>query len=287
MIAVVFAAFAVSPIFFMKEIAVGMTVAVLIDATDRPRAARAVADAPARRAQLVGAEAAADGAPGASASARESLRLRLRLQPKAAPDRAVAARGWSSGEGVGVGDLGDLRVGERRGVALRVGDGEDLVLRAPGQEDGRSSVSMSCAPAACTGAELAEAMTLTVSRRMAALVMREDVGVRDAVVDRVLDQQAVGGGRRADRAVAQGLEEPAERGGVAGGGWEAVERRWWECVIGRLAGVEHQPGDAIAVAIGSPAMGFALRRHRLAGHGLRRRLFARPFAAKPAVAICE
>jgi putative drug exporter of the RND superfamily len=33
MIAVVFAAFAVSPIFFMKEIAVGMTVAVLIDAT--------------------------------------------------------------------------------------------------------------------------------------------------------------------------------------------------------------------------------------------------------------
>ena len=58
MIAVVFLAFAVSPVFFMKEIAVGMAVGVLIDATIVRALLVPVADAPARRLELVGARAA-------------------------------------------------------------------------------------------------------------------------------------------------------------------------------------------------------------------------------------
>ena len=70
MIAVVFLAFGVSSVFFMKQIAVGMAVGVLLDATDRPRPARPLADAPARRVELVGAARRCAASISASASPR-------------------------------------------------------------------------------------------------------------------------------------------------------------------------------------------------------------------------
>ena len=58
-IAVVFLAFGVSTVFFMKQIAVGAGGRRPARRDDRPRAARPLADAPARRLELVGAGAAA------------------------------------------------------------------------------------------------------------------------------------------------------------------------------------------------------------------------------------
>ena len=90
MIAVVFLAFGVSSVFFMKQIAVGMAVGVLLDATDRPRPARPLPDAPARRVELVGAGAAAP--PPAALRLLRGLSRHRTAAPNAARLRPVASR---------------------------------------------------------------------------------------------------------------------------------------------------------------------------------------------------
>ena len=80
MIAVVFLAFGVSSVFFVKQIAIGMAVGVLIDATDRPRPPRPLPDAPARRVELVGARPPCAASSVASASPRPDFsQQRLRV----------------------------------------------------------------------------------------------------------------------------------------------------------------------------------------------------------------
>ena len=63
MIAVVFLAFGVSSVFFMKQIAIGDGRRRDARRDDRPRPARPLADAPLRRVELVGAETAAPHLP--------------------------------------------------------------------------------------------------------------------------------------------------------------------------------------------------------------------------------
>ena len=90
MIAVVLGAFAVSPVFFMKQVAVGQAVGCADRRDHRARTARPRADAAVRRVELVGASAAEAHPP--------ALRVpgRLRRQSGSSPRPREAGPDWAS-----------------------------------------------------------------------------------------------------------------------------------------------------------------------------------------------